>query len=127
MVLITFWKLKQIWGDICTEVFDEDVDSFIGDTKFSVLKTKYNAKAYVPHIKPKNKSLSPYKAKYNKSLSNYRGNEERSFGLLRNQFQMFSTHTVFRGPLYRQRSYLLIAISIYNTQKRMRLNLPYDF
>lgn len=122
------WRVKHCWSDITVETFHEDYDAFAGDTKFTFLrKDPYNCTCFTPHIKPRNGQLTPEQKRYNKALSNYRGNEERVFGTVRNMFKMFNTNCVFRGPPKRHKSYLRLAVAIYNTEKRIKLSLPYDF
>lgn len=91
------WRVRKIWGDLCTEVYHDDCDGWRGDSKFTILKNELNYKCFTPYIKPKKKSLTAEQARYNKILSNYRGNEERMFGGLKNVFKMFQIGTVFRG------------------------------
>jgi uncharacterized protein YdaU (DUF1376 family) len=122
------WKLKRCWDDIREHTYHEDYDTFSGDSKFTVLKNEpYNCTCYTRFIKPKGRQLTTEQVRYNTAFSNFRGNEERLFGALRNMFKMFSTSTVFRGPPRRHHSYLLLAMAIYNTEKRIKMGLPYDF
>lgn len=43
------YRVRKVWDDMCTEVYLEEYDSFIGDSKFTFLKNEYHCKAFTSH------------------------------------------------------------------------------